>query len=182
MPASSSENVDVIVGAASSSVTLNVLDTVTSAGVTMFSPANTSTELTDNPDRGLYFRTAPPDKFQADVLVQFVINDGNQTVAILNLNDSYGNSFAAQANTTIAESGGEVVAHITYDPAAASFDTEVGEIAAANPDAIIVIGFDESSRILRAMVEQGIGPRDVNVYGTDGNITNGTGVNFDAGT
>ena len=46
----------------------------------------------------------------------------------------------------------------------------------------MVIGFDESSRILRAMVEQGIGPRDVNVYGTDGNITNGTGVNFDTGT
>jgi ABC-type branched-subunit amino acid transport system substrate-binding protein len=177
-----SENADVIVGAASSAVTLNVLDTITSAGVTMFSPANTSTELTDTPDRGLYFRAAPPDKFQADVLSQFVINDGNQTVAILNLNDSYGNSFAAQADTTIRESGGEVVVHLTYDPAAASFDTEVGEVAAANPDAVMVIGFDESSRILRAMVEQGIGPRDVNVYGTDGNITNGTGVNFDSGT
>ena len=52
------------------------------------------------------------------MLSQFVINDGNQTVAILNLNDSYGNSFAVVANTTIAESGGEVVEHITYDPAA----------------------------------------------------------------
>ena len=62
-----------------------------------------------------------------------------------------------------------------------SFDTEVGEIAAADPDAIIVIGFDESSRILRAMVEQGIGPRDVAVYGSDGNIGNGIGVDFDAG-
>ena len=38
----------------------------------------------------------------------------------------------------------------------------------------MVIGFDESSRILRAMVEQGIGPRDVPVYGIDGNIGNAT--------
>jgi ABC-type branched-subunit amino acid transport system substrate-binding protein len=177
-----SQDVDVIIGAASSAVTLNVLDTVTSAGVTMISPANTSTELSTAEDRGLYFRTAPPDIYQADVLAQFIINDGHQAVAIMNLNDSYGNSFAEQAQATIEASGGEVVVHTTYDPAAQSFDTEVGEVAAADPDAIMLIGFAESSRILRAMVEQGIGPREVPIYGTDGNMANGTGANFDSGT
>ena len=44
-----------------------------------------------------------------------------------------------------------------------------------------VIGFDESSRILRTMVEKGVGPRDKAVYGSDGNAGNATGVNFDAG-
>ncbi len=63
-----------------------------------------------------------------------------------------------QATATIEESGGEVVVHAVYDPAATSFDSEVDEIVAADPDAIIVIGFDESSRILRTMVEKGIGP------------------------
>jgi branched-chain amino acid transport system substrate-binding protein len=176
-----SENVDAIIGAASSSVTLTVIDKITAAGVVMFSPANTSTELSGYDDGGLYFRTAPPDIYQGDVLGQFVINDGNQTVAIMNLNDSYGNSLASQAKATIEASGGEVVAEIAYDPAATSFDSEVGEIAAADPDAIVVIGFNESSRILRAMVEQGIGPRDKAVYGCDGNIGNALGVDFDAG-
>jgi ABC-type branched-subunit amino acid transport system substrate-binding protein len=176
-----SENVDAIIGAASSSVTLTVIDKITAAGVTMFSPANTSTELSGYDDGGLYFRTAPPDIYQGDVLGQFVINDGNQTVAIMNLNDSYGNSLAAQARETIEASGGEIVAEVVYDPAATSFDSEVGEIAAADPDAIVVIGFNESSRILRAMVEQGIGPRDKAVYGCDGNIGNALGVDFDAG-
>jgi branched-chain amino acid transport system substrate-binding protein len=175
------ENVDAIVGAASSSVTLTVIDKITAAGVTMFSPANTSTELSDYPDAGLYFRTAPPDLYQGSVLGQFVINDGNQAVAIINLNDSYGNSLADQATATIEESGGEVVERIVYDPAATSFDSEVGQLAAANADAIILIGFNESSRILRAMVEQGIGPRDNPVYGSDGNIGNALGVDFDAG-
>ena len=64
---------------------------------------------------------------------------------------------------------------------AKSFDSEVGQLAAADADAIILIGFNESSRILRAMVEQGIGPRDVAVFGTDGNIGNALGVDFDAG-
>ena len=175
------ENVDAIIGAASSSVTLTVIDKITAAGVTMFSPANTSTELSDYPDGGLYFRTAPPDIYQGDVLGQFVINEGNQSVAIMNLNDAYGNSLADQATATIEESGGEVVERITYDPAAASFDSEVGQLAAADADAIIVIGFNESSRILRAMVEQGIGPRDLPVFGVDGNIGNALGVDFDAG-
>jgi branched-chain amino acid transport system substrate-binding protein len=174
-------NVDAIIGAASSSVTLTVIDKVTAAGVVLFSPANTSTELSDYPDGGLYFRTAPPDIYQGDVLGQFVVGSGHQSVAIMNLNDSYGNSLADQAASVIEESGGDIVARVTYDPAATSFDSEVGQLAAADADAIILIGFNESSRILRAMVEQGIGPRDVAIFGTDGNIGNALGVDFDAG-
>ena len=147
----------------------------------MFSPANTSPELSTYADKGLYFRTAPPDVYQGDVLGQFVIQDGNQTVAIINLNDSYGNGLAEQAAATITESGGEVVIQKTYDPAATSFDSEIDEIAAADPDAILVIGFNESSKILRTMVEKGVGPQDKAVYGCDGNIGNALGVDFDAG-
>ena len=176
-----SENVDVIIGAASSGVTLSVIDKITAAGVTMFSPANTSEALSTYADKGLYFRTAPPDLYQGDVLGQFVVNDGNQTVAILNLNDAYGNGLAETAAATITESGGEVVYQQSYDPAATSFDSEVDAIVAADPDAIIVIGFNESSKILRAMVEKGVGPTVKNVYGSDGNIGNALGVDFDAG-
>ena len=50
----------------------------------MFSPANTSKTLSTYADKGLYFRTAPPDIHQGDVLGQFVIaDDGNETVAII---------------------------------------------------------------------------------------------------
>ena len=85
------------------------------------------------------------------------------------------------AAKTITDSGGEVVYQQSYDPAATSFDSEIDAIAAADPDAIIVIGFNESSKILRAMVEKGIGPKDKAVYGSDGNIGNALGVDFDAG-
>ena len=50
-----------------------------------------------------------------------------------------------------------------------------------DPDAVVVIGFEESSKILRTMVEKGIGPRDVRVYGCDGNIGNALGETYDAG-
>ncbi len=79
------------------------------------------------------------------------------------------------------ESGIEVVESITYDPAAQTFDAEIEKIAAADPEAIVVIGFDESSRVLAAMIEAGIGPSDKLVYGCDGNMGNALGENFEAG-
>ena len=45
----------------------------------------------------------------------------------------------------------------------------------------MLIGFEESSRILAKMVEQGIGPQDIPVYGCDGNMGNALGEDFDAG-
>ena len=56
------EGVDAIVGPASSGVALTVIDKITAAGVTFFSPANTSPKLSTYPDKGLYFRDAPPDR------------------------------------------------------------------------------------------------------------------------
>ena len=176
------EGVDAIIGAASSSVTLTVIDKITAAGVIMFSPANTSPALSDYPDNGLYFRDAPPDGLQGAVVAQLVLEDGNATAYILNLDDAYGNGIAAVVNDVLTASGVEVLGVKAYDPAAAGFDSEVGEVVAADPDAVVLISFDEGSRILRTMVEQGIGPTTKNFYGTDGNMGNALGENFDAGT
>ena len=59
-----SQNVDAIIGAASSGVSLTVIDKITGAGVVQFSPANTSKKLSTYADKGLYFRTAPSDILQ----------------------------------------------------------------------------------------------------------------------
>jgi ABC-type branched-subunit amino acid transport system substrate-binding protein len=175
------EGVDAIVGAASSGVTLTVIDKITQAGVTMFSPANTSPALSDYADSGLYFRNAPPDGLQGALVAQLVLEDGNASAYILNLDDAYGNGIAAVINDVLTASGVEVLGVKAYDPAAASFDAEVADVVAADPDAVVLISFDEGSRILRTMVENGVGPTTKNVYGTDGNMGNALGENFDAG-
>jgi ABC-type branched-subunit amino acid transport system substrate-binding protein len=175
------DGVDAIVGAASSSVTLNVIDKVTSAGVVMFSPANTSKKLSTYPDKGLYFRDAPSDILQGQVLGEVVAGDNVSTMGLLVLNDAYGTGLADDFTTSFEGSGGKVVQKIIYDPKAQTFDSEVDQIKAANPDGIAVIGFEESSRILATMVEKGIGPQDKKVYCVDGNIGNQLGVAFEAG-
>ena len=175
------EGVDAIIGAASSGVTLTVIDQITAAGVTMFSPANTSPALSSYDDKGLYFRNAPPDGLQGAIVAGLVVEDGNASAYILNLDDSYGNGIAAVVEAVLEESGVTVLGTKAYDPTAASFDAEVAEVVAADPDAVILISFDEGSRILRTMVEQGIGPTAKHFYGTDGNMGNALGENFDAG-
>jgi branched-chain amino acid transport system substrate-binding protein len=173
-----SENADLIVGAASSGVTLTVIDKITGAGVIQFSPANTSDELTDYDDNGLYFRTAPADTLQGRLLGELIAADGNATLGILALDDAYGTGLADNVEASFTDAGGEVVDKIIYDPAAQNFDAEVQQIADLAPDAVIVIGFEESSLILTSMIEKGIGPQDVAVYGTDGNMGNALGEQF----
>jgi len=175
------DNVDAIIGAASSSVTLTVIDKITAAGVVMFSPANTSNKLSDYPDHGLYFRVAPPDVLQGNLVGQLVAGDGNTSAYILALDDAYGTSLADVVEATLKSAGVEVLGKKIYDPKATSFDAEVDEIKTANPDAIVLITFDEGSRILRTMVEKGIGPKVKKVYGVDGNTGNALGENFDGG-
>lgn len=175
------DGVDAIIGAASSSVTLTVIDKITAAGIVQFSPANTSLALVDYPDHGLYFRNAPPDDLQGNVIAQLVIDDGNQSAYIMALDDAYGTSLLDVVEAALTAGGVEVLGTKIYDPAAAGFDAEVDEIVAADPDAIILITFDEGSRILKTMVEKGIGPANKMVYGCDGNMGNALGDNFNAG-
>ena len=54
-----SEDVDTIIGAAASGVSVSVIDKITGAGVVQFSPANTAAGFDTYEDAGLYFRTAP---------------------------------------------------------------------------------------------------------------------------
>jgi len=174
------EGVDGIVGPAASGVALTVIDKIAAAGVVLFSPANTSPVLSTYADKGLYFRNAPPDTLQGVVIADLVVGDNNQSVWIMGLDDAYGNGLADVIEATLVEAGIEVLGKTIYDPAAASFDTEVGEIAAADPDAIVLITFEEGARILKTMVELGIGPATKMVYGCDGNMGNALGETFDA--
>ena len=56
----------------------------------LFSPCNTAAELSTVDDKGLYFRTAPPDGLQAAALTDIIMRDGVRRVAIVAREDAYG--------------------------------------------------------------------------------------------
>jgi branched-chain amino acid transport system substrate-binding protein len=165
------ENADVIVGAASSDVSMSVIDKITTAGVVQFSPANTSTVFDDDqvdPNQ-LYFRTAPSDVLQGAVLGNLVVEEGGQNVVILARQDAYGEALADNTEKAITEQGAQVSEKILYAADAQQFTSEVQQTKAANPDAIVLITFSELTKILPRLVAAGIGPEDVPTYLVDGN-------------
>ncbi|RZS64212.1 amino acid/amide ABC transporter substrate-binding protein (HAAT family) [Agromyces ramosus] len=163
-----SQDVSAIVGAASSGVSFTVIDQITSAGVVQFSPANTSPDFTDYEDSGLYFRTAPSDLLQGEVLGNLIAEDGASTLGLLVLNDPYGTGLAAATTEAFEAAGGEVVAEELFNTGDSNFDAQLSAINAANPDAVAVITFDEAKVVVPALVGSGY-PGD-QLYFVDGNL------------
>lgn len=166
-----SQGVQAIIGAASSGVSLTVIDKITSNGVVQISPANTSPALTTYPDNGLYFRVAPSDVLQGAVLANTAIDKGITKLAVVARQDPYGEGLKDATVKDFEAAGGTVTANLLYDPAATSFEAEVAEIKASGPEAVAVIGFEETVKLLQEMIKQGVGPKDVPLFLVDGNIS-----------
>ncbi|NLC97795.1 MAG: ABC transporter substrate-binding protein [Actinomycetales bacterium] len=166
--------VDVIVGAASSGVSLTVIDKILDSGTIMISPANTSTAFDeapyDKPD--LYFRTAPSDVLQGAVMANLLIEDGRKNVAIMARQDSYGQVLAEQVEKGLKDAGSKIAVTTFYGEKAKNFDTEIGKVAAAKPDALVLIAFDETTKIIPGLVAEGVGPKNLPTYFVDGNTAN----------
>lgn len=173
------KNVDVIIGAAASSVSLSVIDKITGAGVVQFSPANTAAAFDTYDDKGLYFRTAPSDRLQGQVLGEMAVQDGHTNVAVMARQDAYGEGLADQTRTTLQDKGATVAEYVLYSADAQNFTAEVNKIAAAKPDALVLIGFNETTKIVPQLIAKGIGPQDIQLYFVDGNMADYSSESFD---
>jgi branched-chain amino acid transport system substrate-binding protein len=163
------EGVSAIVGAASSGVSFQFIDQVTKeAGVIQISPANTSPNFTDYDDDGLYFRTAPSDVLQGEVLGNLLAADGHATVAMIVINDAYGTGLRDNATLAFEAAGGTVVATPSYNVGDTNFASQINEMLAEAPDAIVVLAFDETKTIVPALIDAGFSNADL--YFTDGNL------------
>ena len=165
------KGIQVILGVASSGVSLTVIDKITGNGVLQISPANTAPALTAYEDNGLYFRTAPSDVLQGAVLGQVAADEGYTSGATIAREDPYGEGLQDAFVANFEGSGGTITSKLSYDPAAADFAAEVAGIKAGNPEFVVVIGFDETVNLVQEMIKQGVGPQDVQIFFVDGNIS-----------
>jgi branched-chain amino acid transport system substrate-binding protein len=161
------DGVSVVIGAASSGVSKTFIDQVTQAGVVQISPANTSPDFTDYEDDGYYFRTAPSDVLQGRILGNKIVNDGKTDVAILYMNDAYGTGLEENLKSSLEEGGASVVGEEIFEPASTDFTSAIQALLATNPDALVVISFDEIKTIAEQLAGQGFDFSKL--YGVDGN-------------
>jgi branched-chain amino acid transport system substrate-binding protein len=147
--------VDAIVGAAASGMSLAFIDRVTGAGVVQCSGSNTAPTFTDYEDDGFYFRTVPSDVLQGPILADVVRDDGHDRVALVARADDYGRGLMEATRKSLEDRGATVTLAETYDPKATNFDQVAQQI-------------EEGAQILLGMIESGIGPDRIGVYGADG--------------
>ena len=161
--------VSAIVGAAASGVSKLILDGNVSAGILQISASNTSPDFTTWDDNGLYFRTAPSDLLQGEVLGNLIAEDGAKTLGIIYQNDAYGTGLNDAITKTFEGTGGQVVESVSFNVGDAQFDAQVESIKAQNPDAVAIVSFDQFKTIAPLLVNAGISADKF--YMVDGNLS-----------
>lgn len=156
--------VQVIIGAGASGISRAVLPDVVGAGRVLFSPSNTDAGLTTVDDKGLYFRTAPPDSLQGRALADVILRDGPHKIVIVARKDSYGEGLQENVRAELerAGMGADRVKLLTYVPPAdakappVDFSAGAREIKDFGADAVLIIGFGESAHVVTALADAGV--------------------------
>ena len=153
-----SDNVNAIVGADCSGVTGAILQNVARPnGIVMISPSATSPGLSTAPDDGLFFRTAPSDARQGEVMAEILNERGFKTVAVSYTNNDYGKGLSDSFAQAYEASGGKITLNASHEDGKGDYSAEIGALAAAGGDALVVIGYvDQGGRgIIQASVDTG---------------------------
>ena len=152
------ERVSAIVGGDCSGVTGAVLQNVARPnGIVMISPSATSPALTTAQDDGLFFRTAPSDARQGEIMTDVIRARGINSVAITFTNNDYGKGLANSFANAFRAAGGRVTIMAAHEDNKADYSAEVGALAAAGGSALVVAGYvDKGGRgIIRSAVDSG---------------------------
>ncbi|MBT3227007.1 MAG: ABC transporter substrate-binding protein [Deltaproteobacteria bacterium] len=153
-----SDKVVAIMGAACSGATTAVVNNVSVPnGVVTISPSATSPALSTIKDKGYFFRTAPSDARQGQVLAQVAIDRGIKKIAVTFTNNDYGKGLADSFVSGFKKLGGKVTINAPHEDGKADYSAEVGALAASGADELAVLGYVDQGGlgIIQASLDAG---------------------------
>ena len=134
--------VTAIMGADCSGVTGAIITGVAVPnGIVMISPSATSPGLTDAKDKKLFFRTAPSDARGGAILAQVTKDRGMKSVSVTYTNNDYGKGLADVYAASAKKLGIKINTNTSHEDGKADYSSEVGVLAAAGGDALVVLGY-----------------------------------------
>ncbi|MCT8328770.1 ABC transporter substrate-binding protein [Albidovulum sediminis] len=152
------DKVSAIMGADCSGVTGAILSNVAVPnGIVMVSPSATSPALSTAEDNGLFFRTAPSDARQGEVVTDILKEKGIGSIAISYTNNDYGKGLAESIQRNFEAAGGTVTISAAHEDGKADYSAEVGALASAGGDVLVVAGYVDQggSGVVRAAIDTG---------------------------
>lgn len=152
------DGVAAVMGADCSGVTIAVTNNVAVPnGVVMISPSATSPALSTIEDKGYFFRTAPSDARQGEVLAQVAKARGIGSIAVTYTNNDYGKGLAESFAGAFEAVGGKVELSASHEDGKADYSAEVGALAASGAGHLAVFGYiDKGGKgIIQASIDTG---------------------------
>ncbi|MCZ8079369.1 MAG: ABC transporter substrate-binding protein [Fuscovulum sp.] len=152
------DGVTAIVGGDCSGVTGAVLQNVARPnGIGMISPSATSPALSTAEDDGLFFRTAPSDARQGEIMADILTEKGIKSVALTYTNNDYGKGLADSFGAAFAAKGGSVTISAPHEDGKADYSAEVASLASAGGEMLVVAGYvDQGGKgVIQASLDSG---------------------------
>lgn len=147
-----------IVGADCSGVSGAVLQNVARPnGIGMISPSSTSPALSSAEDDGLFFRTAPSDARQGEIMADIISERGVTSAAVTFTNNDYGKGMAEAFQKAFEAKGGKVTLAAAHEDGKADYSAEVAALASAGGDVLVVAGYvDQGGKgMIQASLDSG---------------------------
>ena len=137
-----SEKVVAIVGPSCSGASSAVVNKVSAPnGITTISSSATSASLSEIKDNGYFFRTAPSDARQGQVLAEITFNKGIKNVAITYTNNDYGIGLSNSFGDAYKKLGGTIAMTAAHEDGKADYSADVGALAASGASHLVIFGF-----------------------------------------
>lgn len=152
------EGVAAINGATCSGATTAVLNSVVRPnGIVMISPSATSPALSTIEDDGLFFRTAPSDARQGQIMADILKRREIKSVAVTYTNNDYGKGLSDSFQAAYEKDGGTVTAVAAHEDGKGDYSAEVGALAAAGGELLVVAGYlDQGGKgMIQASLDSG---------------------------
>ncbi len=131
-----------LIGGDCSGVTGAILQNVAIPnGMVMISPSATSPGLSTVEDNDLFFRTAPSDAREGQVMAEVLMDRGIKSIALTYTNNDYGKGLADAIVTSFEAAGGQVTISAAHEDGKADYSAEVGALASAGGDILVVAGY-----------------------------------------
>jgi branched-chain amino acid transport system substrate-binding protein len=105
---------------------------------------------------GLFYRVQPSDALQAVAIAKMAWDAGNRNIAIVHLNNDWGNNLSKQFALTFKAMGGTVSSQVAYNAEQASYRAEVNKVLDSKPQSAFIIStVIDGSKILRDWIALG---------------------------
>ncbi len=147
-----------MVGAMCSGTTGAILQAVSIPnGIVQISPSATSPGLSSVEDNGLFFRLAPSDARQGQLMAKIIKGKGINEVALTYTNNDYGKGLADSFQAAFEEAGGSVTINAAHDEGKGDYSAEVGALASAGGEVLVVAGYSDGggSGVIQSSLDTG---------------------------